>query len=50
MIRTVLYHAGHALSAMTGSAITAGSDPEAEYAECLLKAEALARALEARIA
>jgi para-aminobenzoate synthetase component I len=37
------------LSAQTGGAITAASDPKAEYAESLLKAEALLRALGATL-
>lgn len=37
------------LSVQTGGAITAASDPEAEYAESLLKAEALLRALGATL-
>lgn len=47
VIRTIQYneHTGY-LSLMVGSAITAASDPEKEYEECLLKAEALMKALE----
>ena len=46
IIRSVLYdlHSGK-LSFHVGSAITADSDPETEYAECLLKAEAIFKAL-----
>ena len=49
MIRTLLYNKGGALSFMTGSAITAASDPTAEYDECLLKARALCESLGASI-
>lgn len=47
VIRTIEYneHTGY-LSLKVGSAITAASDPEMEYDECLLKAEALMKALE----
>lgn len=38
-----------ALSIMTGSAITAQSDPDKEYGECLVKASALAEAIGARL-
>jgi para-aminobenzoate synthetase component 1 len=42
VIRSILYHAERKyLSMMVGGAITAKSDPEKEYEECLLKAEAL---------
>jgi para-aminobenzoate synthetase component I len=46
VIRSVLYNssAGY-LSFPTGSAITFNSDPHAEYEECLLKAEAIKKAL-----
>lgn len=46
VIRSIQYNAktGY-LSLMVGSAITAKSDPEKEYAECLVKAETLFRAL-----
>ncbi|GIV34260.1 MAG: para-aminobenzoate synthase [Chitinophagales bacterium] len=44
VIRTLLYNsANRYLSYHTGSAITADSDPEQEYHECLLKAQALTR-------
>ncbi|HNQ61924.1 MAG TPA: aminodeoxychorismate synthase component I [Bacteroidia bacterium] len=46
VIRTILYNStSGALSFMVGSAITANSDPEAEYKECLLKAESMKMAL-----
>jgi para-aminobenzoate synthetase component I len=46
VIRSILYNAetGY-LSFMAGSAITSGSLPEKEYKECLLKAEAMRKAL-----
>ncbi len=47
VIRSILYNAKNAyLSVMVGGAITALSDAEAEYEECLLKAEAMKQALE----
>jgi para-aminobenzoate synthetase component I len=46
VIRSLQYNATTAyLSLMVGSAITAHCDPEKEYAECLLKAEALMEVL-----
>lgn len=46
VIRSILYNAaGHYLSFMVGSAITAGANAEAEYEECLLKAKAMFGAL-----
>lgn len=46
VIRSLLYNADtHYLSARVGGAITALSEPEKEYEECLLKAEALFKAL-----
>lgn len=46
VIRTILYNSKKAcLSFMTGSAITANSDPEKEFGECLLKAESMQQAL-----
>lgn len=46
VIRSLLYNADtHYLSARVGGAITALSDPKKEYDECLLKAEALFKAL-----
>ena len=46
VIRSILYHSARKyVSIQCGSAITAGSDPQKEYEECLLKAEALIRAL-----
>lgn len=46
VIRTILYNSKNRyLSFMAGSAITASSDPEKEYAECLLKARAMIEAL-----
>lgn len=47
IIRSILYEASSGyLSVMAGSAITAASDPELEYEECLLKAESMKSALE----
>ncbi len=47
VIRSILYNAeDRYLSFSTGSAITHYSDPEAEYAECMLKGEAMRRVLE----
>jgi len=47
VIRSLQYHqpTGY-LSTMVGSAITAMSDPESEYRECMLKASAIKRVLE----
>lgn len=46
VIRSLLYNAQtNYLAARVGGAITALSDPEKEYEECLLKAEALFRSL-----
>lgn len=46
VIRSLLYDEKESyLSAMVGGAITARSDPEKEYEECLLKAAALKRAI-----
>jgi len=46
VIRSVIYnHQSGKLSFHVGSAITVDSDPETEYAECLLKAEAILKAL-----
>jgi len=46
VIRTLLYNTSKKyLSLMAGGAITANSDPESEYRECLLKASALKRAI-----
>ncbi len=46
VIRTILYNSKKAcLSFMTGSAITANSDPAKEYGECQLKAESMQRVL-----
>jgi para-aminobenzoate synthetase component 1 len=46
VIRSLLYDEKEQyLSAMVGGAITSGSVPEREYEECLLKAEALKRAI-----
>jgi para-aminobenzoate synthetase component 1 len=48
VIRSILYNASNGyLSFPTGSAITAASDPAMEYVECLLKAGAMKKALEA---
>lgn len=50
VIRSLLYNqANNYLSFMVGSAITIQSDPEKEYEECLLKAQALLGALAATI-
>lgn len=50
VIRSILFDASSAqLSLQVGSAIVADSDPEQEYAECLLKAAALFQALGAYI-
>jgi len=47
VIRSILYNCqNNYLSYMAGSAITAGSVPEREYEECLLKAETMRKALE----
>jgi len=47
VIRSILYNAKTKyLSFMVGSAITATSDAEKEYEECLLKAKAMTKALE----
>lgn len=47
VIRSILYNAASRyLSFMAGSAITAGSRPEMEYGECLLKAKAMRKVLE----
>ncbi|MFM2359054.1 MAG: hypothetical protein RLY16_1047, partial [Bacteroidota bacterium] len=47
VIRSMLYNANTCyLSFQTGSAITFYSDPEQEYEECLLKAEAMKKVLE----
>ncbi|MEP7258596.1 MAG: chorismate-binding protein [Flavitalea sp.] len=46
VIRSILYNAtAKYLSFHTGSAITFSSDPEKEYQECLLKAEAIKKVL-----
>lgn len=46
VIRSILYNSSSRyLSFMTGSAITSNADGEQEYKECLLKAEAMFRAL-----
>ena len=48
VIRSLMYNEASAyLSYMVGSGITAGSVPQAEYAECLLKAEAIKKVLDA---
>nr|WP_297788508.1 anthranilate synthase component I family protein [uncultured Allomuricauda sp.] len=47
VIRSILYNASKRyVSYSVGSAITAKSDPEKEYAECLLKAKAMRTVLE----
>ncbi len=46
VIRSILYNElDKYLGYMAGSAITAGSDPDKEYEECLLKAKAMKKAL-----
>lgn len=46
VIRSMIYNAKNAyLSFMAGSAVTAGSVPEKEYEECLLKAKAMKEVL-----
>ena len=51
IIRTILYNAGNRyLSFHTGGAITYAADGEKEYAECLLKAKAILKTLEADLA
>jgi para-aminobenzoate synthetase component I len=50
VIRSILYNAETSyLSYSTGSAITHYSDPESEYAECLLKGEAIRQVLQGKI-
>lgn len=47
IIRSILYNAAAKyISYSVGGAITAGSDPDKEYAECLLKAKAMREVLE----
>ncbi|MCB0371915.1 MAG: chorismate-binding protein, partial [Muricauda sp.] len=47
VIRSILYNATNRyLSFSVGSAITAKSDPEKEYQECLLKAKAMRNVME----
>jgi len=47
VIRSILYNAATKyLSFLAGSGITFYSDPEKEWEECLLKAEAMKKALE----
>ncbi|MVT11927.1 aminodeoxychorismate synthase component I [Chitinophaga sp. ysch24] len=49
VIRSILYNAGRKyLSFQTGSAITSYADPEREWEECLLKAEAMKKILESK--
>ncbi len=46
VIRSILYNASDAyLSVQAGGAIVYDSDPESEYAECMLKAQAMVNAL-----
>ncbi len=46
VIRSILYnHSGRCMSFQVGSGITFNSDPENEYEECMLKAEAIRKAL-----
>lgn len=50
IIRSILYNAVDAyISYSVGSAITAQSDPDKEYAECLLKAKAMREVLEQKM-
>jgi len=47
VIRSIMYNAGTAyLSFQAGSGITFYSDPEKEWQECMMKAEAIKKALE----
>ena len=47
VIRSILYNEKEKyLSFMTGGAITANSDPEQEYEECMIKAQAMLKALD----
>lgn len=47
VIRTILYNSTHQYVSYTvGGAITAKSDPDSEYEECLIKAKAMREALE----
>lgn len=50
MIRTIVYDEKKKyLSFMVGSALTAGADPEKEYEECLVKAEAMIKSLNGKL-
>ncbi len=50
IIRSILYNQPDSyISFMVGGAITAGSIPELEYSECLLKAKAMTKALGSKI-
>ena len=47
VIRSILYNSSNKyVSFMVGSAITAKSEPEKEYQECLVKAKAMRQVLE----
>ena len=47
VIRSIQYNQSTGyISAMVGSALTAGCDPEKEYDECLLKLSTMRKALE----
>jgi para-aminobenzoate synthetase component 1 len=49
VIRSILYNASkHYVSFMVGSAITANSDAQKEYEECLLKADAMFQVLKSK--
>lgn len=50
MIRTIVYDEKKKyLSFMVGSAITASADPEKEYEECMVKAEAMIKSLNGKL-
>ena len=50
VIRSILYNAmNRYLSVMVGGAITAKSDPQSEYEECMVKAKAMFEALQATL-
>ena len=50
IIRSMLYNSERKyLSFITGGAITANSDPDKEYEECVLKAKAMLDALDGKL-